>query len=54
MTPELSGPGYAKWPEVVELIRESFADMPAPFEHPARAISVTAEQLADAAKRGAA
>ena len=52
MTPFRAPPDYAKWPEVAALIHTAFAYMESLLGHPARATSVTPEDLAQAAASG--
>ena len=54
MTPFRAAPDYARWEDVAALIHRSFAYMEARLGHPARAASVTPDQLSQAAATGTA
>lgn len=54
MTVFAAAPSYAAWPAVAALIHQSFAYMEPLLGHPARAASVTAAHLAEAAGHGTA
>ncbi|MEM0988387.1 MAG: GNAT family N-acetyltransferase [Pseudomonadota bacterium] len=54
MTPFQAAPDYPQWDKVARLIHGAFAYMAPLLGHPARAASVTPEQLAAAADSGTA
>lgn len=54
MTPFSAPADYAKWQDVAALIHTAFAYMEPLLGHPARAASITPQQLAEAAAHGTA